>query len=257
MITRASTHELSRSDDRQLLAMIHRLRGPVGMAEARKDLELLRLLLGEPELAGPMARELGLVSRDEAMELGESVTGDFVPGFAYKAHPMDPRMFIPVSSFHHWVLEDKKAEFLRICASLGARTLELVEHARDESGRGFDVGVKEPTGRVDVGASHAREHEASEVFSMRYLSGRSPGTAPRLPKGLRWFPHEPLWQAMGETRIKHGASSLDVKFTQNDHFGLSTSVAAGIERMGFSLGGTFRRAHTVSHGYRVEFWPVP
>jgi hypothetical protein len=62
---------------------------------------------------------------------------------------------------------------------------------------------------------------------------------------------------MGETRIKHGASSLDVKFTQNDHFGLSTSVAAGIERMGFSLGGTFRRAHTVSHGYRVEFWPVP
>lgn len=79
---------------------------------------------------------------------------------AYIAHPVEPRVYIPVADFHRFLIEHKAAEALRITRSLSAVTIEVSRVEGWDQSIGVNLGVAIPAApnrRRCFGKPRARE----------------------------------------------------------------------------------------------------
>jgi hypothetical protein len=186
-----------------------------------------------------------------------ALRGRFDERVVYAEHPADPEHFVPLAVFHPHLVQEKRAELTRLAASLGAREIRLVDSSRrDRASSGSGDGVVPVRGvPVDVKAGGGSRAATSETFS---LSARMPKPthAPSVPEGLRWLSHEPLWQAMAETRLRQRAISFEVQFRYAHDFGVDGRLAAKLAGFGLSAGGSFSEMERIEQEYEVEFHPV-
>jgi hypothetical protein len=89
---------------------------------------------------------------------------------AYIVHPVEPRVYIPVTDFHRFLFEHKVAETLRIIRSLGAVTIEVSRVEGWDQSIGVNLGVAIPgAAPIDAGASANRERGKGRLLAA-YLS---------------------------------------------------------------------------------------
>jgi hypothetical protein len=176
--------------------------------------------------------------------------GSFLVGQVYVAHPYDQSLYVALSRFHNYLLDEKRGEFMQLAMHLGARSVSLVQGERSHTGGGFEASV---SGVAGVKATASSTSTSSFDLSATY-DERSP-VEPRLPSRLVWYHHEPLWQAMAAGRLEGGLSSHRVSFAYNDDFGVDASVCATIEGLGFKAGGNFQESQAISQTYELTFWP--
>jgi hypothetical protein len=238
-----------------------RLRGQVTPAQVDDAMPVLvelvrRLLEGHPELVDPELQVLSESSTDldRLRVLGDA---SFFTNVVYAMHPQAPGAYLRLAHFHRYLLDDKRAEFERIAASLGAREIRMIE--RSVSGNaasgGATIGVPTQSGVVDVGASGGRRSASDERFSLE-ASFAPPSSAPSLPPGLRWLPSEPQWQAMVDARL--GDTTVTrrrVTFRYASDYAVHGALAAKLQGVGLSCGGTFEEMRSVELDYLVEFHP--
>lgn len=172
---------------------------------------------------------------------------------AYKAHPFDRSFYVPVANFHDFMLHDKKAEFVRIASSLGAKSIRMVESDGQSSSAGFKAKAASPLD--NVGVSGGRSQSGSQSFSLDFKNTSLPVAKPFLHENTRWLTGEPLWQAMVGTRLEQWKTEYRVQFRYLSNYDLKAEVALGLQGMGISIGGNYQEQETVSQEFIVEFWP--
>ncbi len=176
--------------------------------------------------------------------------GSFLVGQVYVAHPYSPTLFLSMSRFHKYLLDEKRAEFMQLAMHLGARSITLVQAERSHAEGGVEAGVSGVAGAKASGSSTSASN-----FDLSATYDHMPSTSPRLPDRLVWYHHEPLWQAMAAGRLEGGLSSHRVSFSYNDDFGVDASICATIEGMGFKAGGKFQESQAICQTYDLTFWP--
>ena len=238
-----------------------RLRGKVTAAQVDDAMPVLvelvrRLLEGHPELLDPELQVLS-ESSNELERLRVLGDGSFLTNVVYAMHPQAPGAYLRLAHFHRYLLDDKRAEFERLAASLGAREIRMIERATTASAGagGATIGVPTEAGVVDVGASGGRRSASDERFSLE-ASFDPPRGAPVVPAGLRWLPTEPQWQAMVDARL--GDTTVTrrrVTFRYASDYAVHGALAAKLQGVGLSCGGTFEEMRSVELDYLVEFHP--
>lgn len=200
------------------------------------------------------ANVLLLKADDVRLKTLRCVGRNFVMRHVYAVHPHDRGLFIPISQFHSYLLEEKRSEFVTLMTSLGARSVRLshagVEKRAMRGEAGID-GIKS----VDVGLKAGVRDSKSSHFTLAMTIDERPARSPALPTKLVWYHHEPMWQALCEARLTHGASAFKVGFSYKSDFGVDASLCAKVEGMGLKVGGAFEANESIEQEYEVEFWP--
>lgn len=190
---------------------------------------------------------------DASLDTLRSSDGQFAVGVVYAAHPYVPDFYVSLARFHAHLLDEKRAEFVRLAAALGARSIRLAQSEGESRTIGATIGI-DGTNVADVGAGAARHTRSAATFDLSAKFER-PSSRPTLPNNLHWIHHEPLWQAMAEARLKHGATSFAVSFTYDQDFGVDAAAQLAIEGVGLKAGGKFAHTKSVAQMYEIEFWP--
>lgn len=217
-------------------------------------LELARRLLDRDDVRAGGAEVTLIPQGDARLESVRSADGSFALRHVYVAHPYERAFYIPLARFHRYLLDEKWAEFVRLVASLGVRAGRLLDAQDAKTNAGANVGVAGVKG-VDVGAGASTNVGRADEFSLSLSAEEPPSGPPHLPIRLLWYHHEPLWQAMAETRIGRGITSYNVSFRHTEDFGVTAGLCARIAGMGLEAGGSFQQSQSVSKTYEVTFWP--
>lgn len=215
---------------------------------------LLRSILEQDEYLDKVLAGVRLVEQhDDELDTLRFPAEQPTPWVTYKSHPFDSSFFVPLARFHHFMLHDKKAEFLRIASALGAKSVEMLEgesgsRSSNVKGGGQKMGVG---GKVETGSSRT----TSESFALDFKNETKPRNKPKLPEDTRWLVEEPLWQAMVETRLEQWATEFRIKFQYTSDFDVNAEMAAGFQALNLSIGGEYEAKQAVDQEYIVEFWP--
>jgi hypothetical protein len=216
--------------------------------------DLVKGLLVDYPALGTSSTILALAPDDPQLAGLRTADGSFVVRQVYAVHPYDPSFYLPMARFHRHLLEEKRAEFVRLMTSLGARSVNLVHDEQESESASADAGVT-GTGFADVGAKASAKRSAASRFTLAMSIDEKPQWPPALPERLQWYHHEPLWQAMAEARLNFGASAFKVKFSYENDFGIDASVCATVEGVGLKVGGKFDAGQSIAQQYEVKFWP--
>lgn len=157
-------------------------------------------------------------------------------GSVYAAHPCDESIFYPIASFHRLVFDDKVVSANRFLRSLGATSIRI------ESVRGWDKSISgNLTGQVngaDVGAEAGRTSKSASNAVLETTFENE--CEPSVPKGLRWFAQEPLWQEVAEGRLEHGMRTFSLEVTYDEDHNINAGLKVKLEKAGLDIGGAFR-----------------
>ncbi|HEX5927225.1 MAG TPA: hypothetical protein VFY45_25630 [Baekduia sp.] len=157
----------------------------------------------------------------------------------YVGHPAIDSVYYPASGFHRFTFEHKFSEAVRLLMALGATELE-VEHVRGWSDD-FAANLSMPLPAAaagSAGVTGGRNHTSgSSALFRAKLTGT---TAPSLPEGLVWFPHEPTWQQVAEGRMNYGLREFQLTVRYEDDYGINAGLKVAAQNVGLQLGGNFQ-----------------
>ena len=66
-----------------------------------------------------------------------------------------------------------------------------------------------------------------------------PTTAPHVPEGLLWYPHERFWQGLAKMRLESGLMTYSLEIDYDDDCGVNAKASAKLMDAGFDIGGTY------------------
>lgn len=215
-------------------------------------LDLLRGILNRnPDVMFP---EMRTIIDTQHLAGLTSVDGTFFNNTVYVAHPGQPSYFIRMADFHQYLLNEKRGEFVKLAALLGAKEIRLIEsHGSRKSAEakiGLE-GIEQVDASVKVGVKSTIDDnfEISASFAEPHLA------QPEVPTGLRWLRLEPLWEAMALARTQGWVTTYKVGFSYTSDFSVNTALSLKILRLGLSCGGTFQAFQSIRQEYIVEFFP--
>src|SRR5262249_30155334 len=110
------------------------------------------------------------------------IGGPLRVGTAYAAHPMLENKYINISSFHRYLLDEKRANFVKLCVALGSTRVELQEDrgATQALSIGLDLPPESPFS-ANVSA------DARSGSSFRLDMSLEGHNNPRVPDDLCWM----------------------------------------------------------------------
>jgi hypothetical protein len=152
------------------------------------------------------------------------------------------------------MLHDKKAEFLNIATSLGAKEIRIASSEnREKSGEGR-VEVDEPTGQANVKAQASGQASETQEFGVE-MRFSQPNRPPQKPSDVYWLHREPMWQTMINARLSQWVTEFRVNFSYTSDFGVNADVAASFQQIGLGIGGEYQSREERDNEYIVKFWP--
>jgi len=186
------------------------------------------------------AKEVGLRVYLVSQSNAEKITfppGHPRDGVLYVGHPTQAGVYYTMSEFHRVTFQHKFAEAVDMLMSLGAVELQ-VEHLAGwskEFSASMEVGL--PSADVSTKA-HAGSKKAA-ADSLLFKAQLSGSDAPKLPKNLVWYPHEPTWQSIAKGRLKYGLQDFSLQVNYQDDFGINVGLKVQANKVGLDLGGKF------------------
>jgi hypothetical protein len=184
----------------------------------------------------------------------ECSTDTFRPLVVYRVHPMREDYYVPLANFHPQMLHDRKGEFYRIAANLGAKEIRIVSSEERRTSAGVEGELEEPTGMADGGPEAGGYSAEKKMFDLS-ASFAEPNEPPSEPENTHWLQQEPMWQAMVETRLEQWVTKFRVNFSYLSDFGVNADIAASLKGFGLKLGGEYQHKEEYDREYEVEFWP--
>jgi hypothetical protein len=254
--------EPSALEPRFIIVAWDRLR-PLGDQESRRPARtstekrtlLRRLLDATRRIASGFARLISTILRiRRAQQNGldvEHVTraqasryrfpvGHPLPRILYVVHPADPRLYVPLADFHRRMFEHKLAEAVDLVTSLGAERL-VCTHIR---GRTLDLSTSASLGLpglsgLAAGGNVGDQQQRSGALELTMQL--SPTGSAKLPSGLVWYDHEPVWQSVAKARLTGGLVDFSVRIAYSESFGVDVGLKERMVGLGFDIGGHFER----------------
>ncbi len=192
-----------------------------------------------------------------AMETSSAISQlEFPPGHpitdhAYVGHPLIPTRYIPSAVFHSTLFEEKVNELVTLLASLGATRVKVMCRKGYRSLYGVDAGIETPVNSagIDAGVSSERHIQQSAVFEEHFR----PTEKIYVPDDLLWLGYEHSWQSLANRRLKFGTTKFQVSLKYEDDYGINANMNAGLESIGFKLGGQFSDFESTAWEFEGEF----
>lgn len=191
---------------------------------------------------------------DKSLDQYRCIDGHFATNVVYARHPVDPNFFIRVANFHSYLLQEKRAEFFRLAASLGAKAINQSDVNKSSSQGVAQAGFEEPTKSVNLKATSSFSHQQGSRFDLT-ASFEEATAEPKMPENMKWLNQEPLWRAMVEARLNNWVDRFTLSFTYSQDFNINAELVGMISEVGFSAGGNFSKINVIDQEYTVDFFP--
>jgi len=168
---------------------------------------------------------------------------------AYAMAEVLPNSYITVSSFHEYLKQTKHTEFIKLCASLGAKEIQLesVEINERKLDIKSDVASIKSAG-LGIGITQNKETGANIAYKFPYSN-----------RGIKefdspWLHTEPTWNTMNELRRNSGLLQVGAEFTYLEEMGINAELSAKFLKFGIEIGGNFQELTKIRLVYNVIFW---
>lgn len=183
-----------------------------------------------------------------------SVDDTFFNNMVYVAHPGKPSHFIRMADFHQYLLNEKRGEFVKLAALLGAKEIELVESHGSNKSTEANAGI-EGIEHIDANIKTRAKSTIDDKFEISAGFDEPPLGEPEIPTNLRWLRLEPLWEAMALARIERWVTTYKVGFSYTSDFSVNSDLSLKVQKLGLSCGGTFQSFQSIRQEYLVKFFP--
>lgn len=175
----------------------------------------------------------------------------------YSCSDYDPNLYIPLSDFHEYAFESKFASFKELCSTLGARNCVITYAEVD----GVDITAKIKAENIptkvgeiggDINGGGSNKNDKSFRFNCSFPKPKAPPSEYK----SNWMKSEPSWITLQKNRLERGLDDDEAVISYTDDMNINANFAANIQKMGASIGGTFKQIKTRKLSYKIEFWPV-
>ncbi len=216
---------------------------------------MLELLFRSPLGQNAMPGLRVLQADDEELDQLTCADGRFTPFVVYAAHPRNENYYFRLADYHPSLVKDKRAEFIDLAASLGAKRITLLAENGASTEGNVHAGVEGVSNVASASAEAGGHSRTRKGFEVAVEFTDLPLTPPRLPESTHWLATEPLWNTMANARLNYWVTSFRVKFSYASDFGINAEFEAGVKGLGLKAGGEFHQQKNVDQEYLVEFWP--
>ena len=171
-------------------------------ADVDEGLPYFRTLMFQIYASDPAALfpdALWLPEGDHRLDALKSIDGAFHVGTFYACHPADPAVYLPLAGFHQYLLHEKRAEFLRLAAGLGASSVQLVDGKETKTAGEARAKFAIPTPHVPVTVkAETTMKETKEDLFEAAVTFPEMTREPSVPEDLRWLRRETALASDGE-----------------------------------------------------------
>jgi len=179
-----------------------------------------------------------------------------IDGTIYGCCDMEPDLYVPVASFHRYMYDLKMAAFSEMCASLGAKSCNVI--FAEENGEKKSVTVDPPsipTQAGNVGAKIKTEYSSSSKENANLFFSFPKNKKPVTKFKSNWLNGEPSWVALQKIRLENDVEKYTAEFHYEDEMGINFILAAKINEVKIEIGGSFEEMVKRKYVYEVTFWP--
>jgi hypothetical protein len=167
---------------------------------------------------------------------------------AYGGHPLVPRRYAPLTTFHQFLFEEKVNELMTLLASLGATRVKVTCSRGYRTAAGFSIGVAKGA-EVSGGVKGTSERSQEASFEEHFR----PRGEPKLPANLVWYNNEASWQAVVQRRLEYGTSRFKTLLSYEDSFGIDANLKVGLDKLGVKFGGNYSNFESTKWEFEGEF----
>lgn len=179
-----------------------------------------------------------------------------IDGVMYGCCDFEPDLYLPLAGFHDHFYETKMNAFVELCSSLNAKEIQIMyaeENGEDITSKFKGTNIPTPKGMADVGGDVSYHSKTSDDTSIFYSFGQP--TKPLREFKSSWMNSEPSWKTLQKVRIEGDAEKFTANFNHIDEMGITADLAAGLNKMGINIGGTYSKLTKRRFKFQVEFWP--
>lgn len=148
----------------------------------------------------------------------------------YIGHPYKPELYVPYKGHEDVFFIDKIHELSYILQCLGAeeisitavkgKTVNEIEKTSSSLGGNADLVIFEASGQVNSNDEHLQSSQSNVERTL--IQKFDPLKKPYVPEGLIWYPEQPKWQRLVESRLNGNmleyseyVSTFDTSFTSS------------------------------------------
>lgn len=154
-------------------------------------------------------------------------------GRVYAANPLSTNIYYPVQSYNDDMIVHKLSELELLLNALGAKSFSIRYHEDEIDRAGAKLTSSLPVS-VEGSLSRARKRRFER-------SGTSEGRDPSLPEQLTWYPHEPDWQALAQTRLLYGRKEFSFSVELEQGLELTAKAVAAFQSLGVDVSADYNR----------------
>lgn len=178
-------------------------------------------------------------------------------GNIYLQHPINDRSYVTPGEFSRAICSEKEAAFLRLAASLGAKSIQLVSIQTNDTKGVFSSKLKASELAADLGF-RARFDKSGNVVKEVVKQFNKPTFAkPYVPGQLAgWVNFDPDLRTMATDRLEANVAKSNVKLEFSQSLGLGGELSAKIADRGLSIGGKFNSMNRSIWSFEVEYFDM-
>ncbi len=178
-------------------------------------------------------------------------------GAIYFEHPIYPGMYISPSNYSNTICTEKESVFLRLAATLGAKSVKLdsINISKKSGVFGSKISAKEVAGQLGFSASF--DKNGSIVRNIYKEFHKPQFKTPFIPQELSdWIHYDSVLRTMAANRIEANASKdrINIEFSEDTTFGAKAS--GKLATRGFSVGGETKALTESTWCFEVEYYDL-
>ena len=180
------------------------------------------------QIAGCIATDIDTFRMSNIPSCIKFPVGHPVPNELYIGHPYKPELYVPYVGHEDLFFIDKIHELSYILQCLGAEEISITaikgktvnEIEKSSSSLGGNVDFAVISGSADVNSNANHRQSTQSNIERTLVQKFDPLKKPFVPEGLIWYPEQPKWQRLVESRLSGNlleysefVSSSDTSFT--------------------------------------------
>jgi hypothetical protein len=186
------------------------------------------------------------VTLEEVRDVLEFPPGHPIAEHVYVGHPLLPKHYLPLASFHRILFEEKVNELVNLLASLGATRVRVLHSTGYRRSGEAEAAIGEA---AEAKASNQQEKKSEVLWEERYR----PQGEPKLPDNLIWYGSEKSWQGLADRRIRFRTTTFAVKLNYSENYGVDIKLKTAVEKIGLKLSGQFADFVSTTWEFSGEF----
>lgn len=178
-------------------------------------------------------------------------------GTLYLQHPINSQSYISPNEFSRSICSEKEAAFLRLAASLGAKSIQLTSIQTNDTKGVFSSKLKASEVAADLGFRAKFDKSGNVIKEVVKEFNRPTFIKPYIPEQLAgWVNFDPDLRTMATDRIEANVAKSNVKLEFSQSLGLGGELSAKIADRGLSTGGKFNATARSIWSFEVEYFDL-